>query len=238
MGCTKSKPAEREDKTAIIHNVNYDLLKTGDIILFADKKTTANKLTRLFASSQWTHVGVVVSSPGLYTQHDALLFESNQDYGDHLKDISSAVITTGGVRLVDLAARIRSCKSDEIAFCKLEMNTQRWNQETVEIDMQAVISELSQRTYERRPTPLLFSATDLTPLGPEVPDLSSISCGKLVAYTLEQLDVFIQAGSKNEFTPGDFASSKKLSEFLKSGYSYATPKPLKTTTKTKQPVSM
>lgn len=234
MGCVKSKKVDLEYKTANLHSVNLSLLKTGDVILFADNKSIGNKLTRFFTHSVWTHVGIVVNSPGLYKQ-GPMLFESNREYPDHLKDLSTSTIVPSGVRLVDLSTRINTSHSDEIAFCQLEMGENVWDNEHTEINMQKVIADMSLRPYERKHTELIFSAIDLTPLTHNKPDLSSVFCSELVAYTLQRLEVLNKTESSNEFTPADFASNKKLSRYLETGFSYAEPQPLKTTTMTKRP---
>lgn len=234
MGCMKSKPVDKEYKTANLHNVNLSLLKTGDVILFADNKSIGNKLTRLFTHSEWTHVGLVVNSPGLYENHGPMLFESNREYPDQLKDISTTTIIKGGVRLVDLDSRIRTSHSDEIAFCQLDMGDNEWDNGQIEIEVQKVIAEMSMRPYEQKHLQLMFSAIDLTPFTHNKPDLSSVFCSELVAHTLQQLKVLSKIESSNEFTPANFAS-KKLSRYLESGFSYAEPQPLKTTTVTKRP---
>jgi len=235
MGCTKSKPLEHEFRTSSLHNINLRLLKTGDIILFADHDTVGSKITALFTHSKWTHVGIVVHSSGLYPNHGPLLFESCMNHHDGLKDLSSATIVKSGVRLVDLDSRIRTCQSDEISFCQLDRGEHIWDPNAMELEVQGVISELSMRPYERRPTELAFSAIDFTSLTHNSPNLSSVFCSELVAHTLQQMKVLSPLESSNEFTPADFTSKKALKGQLENGYSYGKPQPLKTTIISKQP---
>lgn len=235
MGCVKSKQINEEYRVASMHNVNLSLLKTGDLIMFADNNTLGNRVTRIFTQSKWTHVGVVVHSPGLYPNHGPLLLESIRSHNDHLQDISTSTIVNSGVRLVDLDSRIRTSKSDDIAFCRLEGATQ-WDAECKEIDAQKVIAELSMRPFEQSIAQLVFSAIDYTPFTHNKPDLSSVFCSELVAHALQRLEVLQKNESPSEFTPADFVSKKKLARYLAQGYSYADPQPLKTTTVTRRPL--
>lgn len=229
MGCTHSQP---EIVTANLHNVNLSLLKTGDIVLFSSRSTLGTRMIQRFTNSKWTHIGVVVNSPGLYPTRGPMLFESGNDYTDHLRDISTETIISSGVRLVDLSARIKCSKHDEIAFMSLSTGKLDWDPNVIELKMQQVISELSMKPYEQRPIELFMSAIDWTSLTHNKPDLSSVFCSELVAVTLQHLCVLSDKESSNEYVPGDFVKATLTRELLHSA-SYGVPKSIKTTVRTK-----
>ena len=230
MGCTKSKAMEQQFKNSQFHQVELSMLKTGDLVLFGDNKTGTTKLTHLFSQCAWTHVGVVIYSPGLYPTHGPLLLEYAREHTDHLLDVSTATIVQAGTRLVDLDARLRKSTSDQIAFCKLQLPEQwRADPELVELKAQQVVADSTMRPLERKPTPLVFSGETYTALQRNLPSVSNSA--DLVVFALQQLEVFAN-NKPTDLSVGEFSSPTRVQGYLARGIGYAAPQPLKTTTLT------
>ena len=178
----------------ISYHAIRDYLKTGDIVLFSGTNL-ASSVIKLFTSSPWSHVGLIVRRDG---EPEPLVWESLPS--GLCKDVDSDSFRTG-VQLVRLSERLAHF-TGPVAVRRLNCPLSDWQRCRLEI----LQMEVADRRYERSWLELALAAFDWLTLNRE--DLTTLFCSELVAETYQRIslldDVEHGALPSNEYTPGHF----------------------------------
>ncbi|HWR82197.1 MAG TPA: hypothetical protein VN285_02735 [Candidatus Deferrimicrobium sp.] len=174
-------------------------LKTGDVILFSGKGGVSDWI-KLFTSSAWSHIGMVLSLPDMDM---VLLMESTTL--SNLPDFETGRARKG-VQLVPLSERLR-LYNGKVAVRKLS--------KPITEGMAAALGKFRKRAsrlpYEKKVGQLIRAAWD-GPLGGNKQNLSSVFCSEPVAESYQRMGSLPEPPKgwpSNEFTPRDFSTEAR-----------------------------
>ncbi len=173
-------------------------VKSFDIILFSGEGFISSAI-KLVSGSKWSHVALAVED---FDGDEMLCYESTT-----LSELPD--ITTGakvkGVQLVSLEERIDMYEGD--VACKQLLPALNDFESLYKAN--EFIDEFAGTPYEENQIELLKSALDMTQLGQNQPDTSSLFCSELTALMLRRVNVLTYSSAlpANEFTPADFAGN-------------------------------
>ncbi|MDH5561015.1 MAG: YiiX/YebB-like N1pC/P60 family cysteine hydrolase [Deltaproteobacteria bacterium] len=172
-------------------------IKTGDVILFSGKGTISNGI-KLFTSSKWSHVGMVLKLPDSKAN---FLWESTTL--SNLKDAISGTVKNG-VQLVLLRDRLRTYDGEKsIRHLSYSITADEYYR------LMGFREKMRGRPYETNRLELIKSAYD-GPFGHNEEDLSSLFCSELVAEAYQEIGLLDNNKPSNEYTPKDFSDVCKL----------------------------
>jgi hypothetical protein len=173
-------------------------LRTGDLVLFSGKGAMSHGI-KLFTSSKWSHVGMVLKLPDTDT---IFLWESTT-----LLNLADAIDgkRKKGVQLVLLSDRIKTYDGDASIrhLQNFSVSVSRYEK------LMKLRKSFRNKPYEKSQIELLKSAYD-GPWGHNEEDLSSLFCSELVAEAYQCLGLISNKIPSNEFTPKDFTEEKDM----------------------------
>jgi hypothetical protein len=184
-------------------------LKTGDIVLFSGKGGVSDWI-KLFTSSTWSHVGMVLRLPQL----DMVLLWESTTLSD-LVDIETGKARKG-VQLVPFSERMRMYSGDVAVRHLSQPLTSPMEKALMKFRKKA-----SRLKYEQSKVELIKSAWD-GPFGSNKENLSSVFCSELVAESYQQMGLLTEPPKgwpSNEYTPRDFSTESRQPLTLHKGYS-------------------
>jgi hypothetical protein len=195
--------------------------RTGDLVLWSSRGMEAT-LVKLVTGSYYSHIGIVlVMNPPLHREDSGVyLYHSPSEALTGLVDrFSTPPRGKAGPQLNDLRTALYVCRhAKSIEVRRLEVSAEQashpWASgvlDTSTSDTVAFARAEHTKMYEQNVWELWRSAYD-GPGGANTEDLSSYFCSELVAELLKRAVVLETDAPSNEFTPGDFSSTRDTRE--------------------------
>tara|TARA_B100000676_G_C17695137_1_gene638394 strand:+ start:64 stop:717 length:654 start_codon:yes stop_codon:yes gene_type:complete len=198
---------------------NYDLLETGDIILFSGRDSIISSIVEGFTNSKWSHVGMVLRSPtyinekltGLYLWESGA--ENYPDSEDNKKKY--------GVQITDLVKMIGQYEGI-VVWRKLQ-----WKPEDLEVKMRIIHDTIHDRPYDLDIFDFIFTklGIDMSPdkynsmilnwFGYNPRKLDKLYCSSLVAYIYTELGLLPKKTNWTNIFPKYFSSENNTLQLIK-----------------------